>query len=205
MSSFLFFSVCLCYYISSVLKTDGHYIYPLDDAYIHLAMAKNFALYEVWGMTKYQFSSSSSSPLFTYILSVLIKIFGNSDQISLYFNTVFSVGILYLLSEYYAGIFKEVKRTVLAVLFTVFLIVLPLNILSGMEHILQVFLFVVNVFCFYHYKENRLALLGFISVCCSWGWFVLKVCFILPFLLFCLLWSEDGKRPYPFCWLVLYL
>lgn len=161
LSSFLFFSVCLCYYISSVLKTDGHYTYPLDDAYIHLAMAKNFALYEVWGMTKYRFSSSSSSPLFTYILSILIKIFGNSDQVSLYFNTVISVGILYLLSEYYAGIFKDVKRTVLTVLFTVFLIVLPLNLLSGMEHILQVFLFVLNIFCFYRYKENKLALLGF--------------------------------------------
>lgn len=161
LSFILFFSVCLMYYVNSVLKTDGHYIYLLDDAYIHLAMAKNFAWYEVWGMTKYQFSSTSSSPLFTYILSVLIKVFGNHDQIPLYFNILFSIGILYILSEYYAAVFKEVKKTVVAVLFTVFFIVLPLNILSGMEHILQVFLFVVNIFCFSHYKDNKFAALGF--------------------------------------------
>ncbi|MBP2618446.1 hypothetical protein [Chryseobacterium jejuense] len=161
LSFILFFSVCLLYYINSVLKTEGHYIYPLDDAYIHLAMAKNFALYEVWGMTKYQFSSTSSSPLFTYMLSVLIKIFGNNDQIPLYFNVIFSIGILYVLSEYYAEVFKEVKKTALAVLFTAFFIVLPLNILSGMEHVFQVFLFVVNIFCFSHYKDKKLAVFGF--------------------------------------------
>lgn len=157
----VFFSVCLLYYISSVLKTDGHYTYLLDDAYIHLAMAKNFAFYEVWGMTKYQFSSTSSSPLFTYLLSVLIKIFGNNDQIPLYFNMVFSIGILYGLSIYYAGVFKEVKNTVLAVLFTVFFIVLPLHLLSGMEHVFQIFLFVGNIFCLYRRYQNRLAIYGF--------------------------------------------
>lgn len=161
LSFIFFFSVCLLYYISSVLKTDGHYIYLLDDAYIHLAMAKNFAMYDVWGMTRYQFSSTSSSPLFTYILSVLIQTFGNNDQIPLYFNAIFSVGILYILSEYYGEIFKEVKKTVLAVLFTAFFIVLPLNLLSGMEHVFQVFLFAVNIFCFSRYKSGKLAVLGF--------------------------------------------
>lgn len=161
LSFIFFFSVCLLYYIISVLKTDGNYIYLMDDAYIHLAMAKNFALYDVWGMTRYQFSSTSSSPLFTYILSVLIQIFGNNDQIPLYFNIIFSVGILYILSEYYAEIFNDVKKTVLAVLFTTFFIVLPLNILSGMEHVFQVFLFAVNIFCFYRYNQSKSAIFGF--------------------------------------------
>ncbi len=161
LSFIFFFSVCLLYYINSILKTDGHYVYLLDDAYIHLAMAKNFAFYEVWGMTRYQFSSTSSSPLFTYILSVLIKVFGNNDQIPLYFNVFFSIGILYVLSEYYAEIFKEVKKTVLAILFTAFFIVLPLNILSGMEHVFQVFLFAVNIFCLSRIGHNKLILFGF--------------------------------------------
>ncbi|WP_347219946.1 hypothetical protein [Chryseobacterium sp.] len=126
-------------------------------------MAKNFALYEVWGMTKYQFSSTSSSPLFTYILSVLIRVFGNSDQIPLYFNGVFSIGILYILSKYYAEIFKNVQRTVVAVLFTVFFIVLPLSLLSGMEHVFQIFLFAVNIFCFFRWNCNKLAVFGFYS------------------------------------------
>ncbi|WP_153397610.1 hypothetical protein [Chryseobacterium vaccae] len=161
MSFAVFFTVSLLYYISSVLKTDGHYVYLLDDAYIHLAMAKNFALYEVWGMTRYQFSSTSSSPLFTYMLSVLIEIFGDNDQIPLYFNAAFSIGILYFLSIYYGDILKEVKRTVLAVLFTVFFIVLPLHFLSGMEHVFQIFLFVINIFCFYRRDQNKAAEYGF--------------------------------------------
>lgn len=160
-SFIVFFSVCLFYYISSSMKTEGHYTYLLDDAYIHLAIAKNFALYDVWGMTKYQFSSTSSSPLFTYILSLLITLLGNNDQIPLYFNIIFSAGILYFLSTYYAEVLKGVKETVMAVLFTIFFIVLQINLLSGMEHVFQVFLFVVNIFCFSHKDQNKAAVYGF--------------------------------------------
>ncbi|MBT2621977.1 hypothetical protein [Chryseobacterium sp. ISL-6] len=160
-SLIVFFGVCLFYYIQSVSKTDGHYIYPIDDAYIHLAMAKNFALHEVWGITRYQFSSTSSSPLFTFVLSCLIKVFGNNDQIPLYFNIFFSIGIVYFLSIYYAEFFKDVKKTVLAVIFTLFFVVLHIQMLSGMEHIFQVFLFVVNIFCFYYRDKKRYAVLVF--------------------------------------------
>lgn len=67
MSLATFFVVCLVYHMNSVSKTGNHYVYPLDDAYIHLAVAKNFAIHHVWGITEYQFSSTSSSPLFTFI------------------------------------------------------------------------------------------------------------------------------------------
>jgi hypothetical protein len=157
---FLFLTICFGYYLNTVSKTDGHYVYLIDDAYIHLAMAKNFALHNVWGVTKYEFSSTSSSPLFTWILSVLIKIFGNNDQIPLYFNAVFGVGIVYILNRYYSEIFKDIKNTVIAVLFTLFFAVLHLQLLSGMEHIFHVFLFVLNIFCLSHFK-NKYAVAGF--------------------------------------------
>lgn len=160
-SLIVFFGICLFYYVGSISKTDGHYVYPIDDAYIHLAMAKNFALHEVWGITRYQFSSTSSSPLFTFIISSLINVFGNNDQIPLYFNVLFGLGIIYVLSIYYAEVFKTVKKAVLAVVFTLLFAVLHLQVLSGMEHILQVFLFVVNIFCFYHWDKNRSAILWF--------------------------------------------
>ncbi|MCS3867932.1 hypothetical protein J3D55_000848 [Chryseobacterium ginsenosidimutans] len=157
---FLFLAVCFGYYLNLVSKTDGHYVYLIDDAYIHLAMAKNFALHDVWGVTRYEFSSTSSSPLFTYLLSVLIKIFGNNDQISLYFNLILGVGIAYVLNQYFLGIFKSVKNIVSAVLFTLFFSVLHLQLLSGMEHIFHVFLFVLNIFCLSNFK-NKTAVLGF--------------------------------------------
>ncbi|REC78116.1 hypothetical protein DRF60_10675 [Chryseobacterium elymi] len=163
MSFAVFFTVCLSYYINSVSKTGGHYVYLLDDAYIHLAVAKNFALHNVWGITEYKFSSASSSPLFTFIISVLIKVIGNNDQIPLYFNAVFSVGIIYFLTQYYEDIFNDVKKTFFSVTFTLFFAVLHLQLLAGMEHIFQVFLFVVNIFCFFRWNKNKWALVGFYS------------------------------------------
>lgn len=158
----VFFGVCLGYYLNVLSKTDSHYIYPIDDAYIHLAIAKNFALYDVWGVTKYQFSSTSSSPLFTYLSSLLIKIFGNSDQIPLYFNMVFGIGTVYFLNEYFSGIFEKTRSVVFAVLFTVFFSVLHLQLLSGMEHVFHVFLIVLNIFCFSR-SQNKWAVFGFYS------------------------------------------
>lgn len=159
-SFIIFFAVCFGYYFNVLQKTDSHYVYLIDDAYIHLAIAKNFALYDVWGITRYEFSSTSSSPLFTYLLSVLIKIFGNNDQLPLYFNIVFGAGIVYFLNKYFSETFKNVKNTVIAVSFTLFFSVLHLQLLSGMEHIFHVFLFVVNIFCLSNFK-NKSAVLGF--------------------------------------------
>ncbi len=156
----VFSAVCAIYYILSATKTDGHYIYPIDDAYIHLAMAKNFALHDVWGVTRYEFSSTSSSPLFTVLLSFLIKIFGNHDQIPLYVNLIFGTGTVYILNLYFNNVFGRVKPVILSVLFTLFLSVLHLQVLSGMEHILHVFLFALNIYCLTR-PENKWSVSGF--------------------------------------------
>jgi hypothetical protein len=44
--------------IVSLRLNQGHFVYGLDDAYIHMSIAKNFALHGVWGVTPYAFSSS---------------------------------------------------------------------------------------------------------------------------------------------------
>ncbi len=156
----IFLAVCAGYYFTVIAKTDGHYIYLLDDAYIHLAMAKNFALYEVWGVTRYAFSSTSSSPMFTYLLSVLIKIFGNNDLVSLYFNGFAGFGLVYILTRYFSQVFDKVGSIAAAVVFTLFFSVMHLQLLSGMEHVVHVFLFALNIFCLSNLK-SRTAVLGF--------------------------------------------
>lgn len=156
----IFLGVCISYFFLSASKTEGHFTYIIDDAYIHLAVAKNFALHNVWGITQYQFSSTSSSPLFTYLLSVLIRIFGNDDQLPLYFNAVFGVGTVFVLSKFFSGIFNDVKKVVIAILFTMFFAVLHLQVLAGMEHIFHAFLIALNILCLSNLK-NKTAVFGF--------------------------------------------
>lgn len=153
--------ICFGYYINTILKNDGHYVYFLDDAYIHLAIAKNFALHTVWGVTPYQFSSTSSAPLFTLFISYFIDCFGNDDQLPLYFNIILGIGIVFFLNKYYSEILGKVKYIVLSVLFTLFFAVLHLQVLSGMEHIFQVFLFIINIYCIKNLEGNRKATIGF--------------------------------------------
>jgi hypothetical protein len=44
--------------------TNGTFVYPLDDTYIGMAIARNLAMHGVLGITSREFSSSGSSPLF---------------------------------------------------------------------------------------------------------------------------------------------
>lgn len=136
-------------------KTENYYTYIIDDAYIHLAIAKNFALHDVWGMTPYKFSSSSSSPIFTFILSVFISVFGNNELYPLFFNILCGFLIIVFLNKYYARFFSRRKSIIFANLFTLFFAVLHLQILLGMEHVLQVFIIVVNIFYFYQWSQSE--------------------------------------------------
>ena len=46
--------------------------YPLDDTFIHLAIAKNLALGH-WGITQHAFSNASTSPIYVGLLAALGK------------------------------------------------------------------------------------------------------------------------------------
>lgn len=56
--------------------TGANFAYALDDAYIHMAMAKNLAHHGVMGATRFEFTSSSSSPLWTLLLTVAFVVSG---------------------------------------------------------------------------------------------------------------------------------
>ena len=50
--------------------TGGVLVYALDDAYIHLAMARNFAEHGSWGINPDGFANTTSSLLWTLLLSL---------------------------------------------------------------------------------------------------------------------------------------
>ncbi|WP_292008660.1 hypothetical protein [Chryseobacterium sp.] len=150
----IFSGICVIYIMTMLSGTDNFFTYILDDAYIHLAIAKNFALHGVWGMTQYAFSSSSSSPLFTAILSGLIYVFGNHYLIPLLFNSIVAVLVIYFLVKYYSSYFNKEWYIVFASLFTLLFAVLHFQIVTGMEHVFQVLIIVINIYCFQKWYQS---------------------------------------------------
>lgn len=132
--------------ILSLGKNGGHIVYALDDPYIHMAMAKNFAEHGVWGVTKYGFTSSSSSPLYTLLLSALYFIFGVNEITPLILNIFFAIILItvvyIILKRYKIESFYNLIVLVSIIIFTP----LPTLVFVGMEHIIQTLLVILFVY-----------------------------------------------------------
>lgn len=149
----LILGLLIFYNIHAVTDFAGRYIYPLDDAYIHLSMAKNFADFSVWGITQYEFSSTTSSPLFTFLLAVLIKVFGNWEYIPLVANSVAGLGLIWICHSYLKQ-FSKITYTVFLVSI-VLLMPLHLMIMTGMEHVFHTLAMVLALLAFKKYLEHE--------------------------------------------------
>lgn len=130
---FLVLGLLIFYNTQVVIDFAGKYIYPLDDAYIHLSMAKNFAEFGKWGITQYEFSSTTSSPLFTFLLAVLIKIFGNWQYIPLVANSIAGIALILVFHKY----LKQFSQSTYIVVLSSVVLLMPLHlmIMTGMEHV----------------------------------------------------------------------
>ncbi|MEQ9166804.1 MAG: hypothetical protein RLO12_11140, partial [Fulvivirga sp.] len=56
----IFSIVFLILFAFSIQRNNGEFVYPIDDTYIHMAIANNTADYGMWGIDKYSFSATSS-------------------------------------------------------------------------------------------------------------------------------------------------
>ncbi len=111
-----------------------------------MAIAKNFAQEGVWGITKYGFTSTSSSLLWTLLISFTYFIFGVNELVPFILNFIFAMGVLsivyYILCE-----FKISKLyTLIILLLVMFLTPLPALVFTGMEHILHIFLVILFIY-----------------------------------------------------------
>jgi hypothetical protein len=117
----------------------GHLVYVIDDPYITMAMAKNLALHGQWGITPFQFSSSSSSPLFTLLLAVAYRLTGVRPETALLLSWCFGLVSLWAASRLlrrYVELWVEGLTLLSIVLLT------PLFVTGtlGMEHSLHLLL-----------------------------------------------------------------
>src|SRR4051812_45844062 len=75
----IFFSIFLLLLIvgfqiyTSTKLNNNTWVYPLDDTYIHMSIGKNLAEFGQWGITRHEFTSSSSSILYTLLIALCFK------------------------------------------------------------------------------------------------------------------------------------
>lgn len=124
----------------SIRQTTGQFVYTLDDAYIHMAMAKNIAQHGVYGVTPYEFSSSSSSIVWTLLLAGGYWLFGIQEMLPLILNILLASFVL--VTAYYM-LYREITNNIILLLVLqalIFLTPLPAMIFCGMEHVLHILL-----------------------------------------------------------------
>lgn len=117
----------------------GIFVYPLDDAYIHMALARNLAFHHVWGITPYAFAGASSSPAWTLLLGAITDVAGVHLLTPLIVNTIAALALLLLVSSLLAHVLPlsgAAYRT-LALCMMVLIVPLPGLTLIAMEHVLH--------------------------------------------------------------------
>ncbi len=146
--NFIALFIIIVFYILHNINEVGFYTFPLDDTYIHLAVAKNLALYDTWGITKYEFSSTSSSPLFTLLLSILIRVFGVFDYYPLLVNSILIIPFFILIHKLFKG-YNLITYSI-GIVFIVVIPIIHIQVLSGMEHMFQI----VSTLCIIYFFNN---------------------------------------------------
>ena len=117
--------------------TNGHFCYPLDDTFIHLSVAKHLALDYSWGINTNEYSASSSSPMYTLLLALLMRMGFRTLSMPFWLNVLMAVWLLVLINRYLKQ--KGLRpATIFCILQAiVWLAPLPVLIFVGMEHILH--------------------------------------------------------------------
>jgi len=123
----------------SLHRTDGRLVYPLDDAYIHLAMARNVAEHGVWGVTRHEFSATSSSPLWTLLLSGCFLAGGPREIVPLALNLAALFALLAIAGRILRALAPFGGRAAVFSLLAAILLFTPLVPLAmtGQEHLLH--------------------------------------------------------------------
>ncbi|MBN1370892.1 MAG: hypothetical protein JW987_02950 [Anaerolineaceae bacterium] len=121
----------------SVRRNGGRFVYALDDPYIHMAIAKNFAVHGVWGVTAEGFTSSTSAPLWTLLLAIIYRLFGVSDLTPLIFNILAALALLTLAYCIFARFTQRSWLIFLLLVAALYATPLPAQTLAGMEHLLH--------------------------------------------------------------------
>lgn len=153
---FLYIGLTFTLWKLSQILTDGNTHYPLDDTYIHMAMARHFATSGRWSVDLTNFTSSSSSPFWTLILAGAYRLLGIQHWLP--FGLNLAIGSIALIVAY--QLLASRARTLELIVFGTCIIVftpLPVLTLLGMEHTLHALLTVAILWMGSSYIAQKMA------------------------------------------------
>ncbi len=125
--------------VASMLYTGGHLIYPLDDTYIHMALAKNLAQHGVWGVSGEGFASASSSLLWPLLLAPTFVVLGVQFWVPLLWSLLFGIGSVILADRILFQADLGPRSRFLALALFIYVTPIPILAILGMEHTAHLF------------------------------------------------------------------
>ncbi len=133
--------------ILSMKANDGHFVYSLDDPYIHMSLSENIARGH-YGINRDESTAPSSSVLWPFLL-VPFSATSVFYLIPLLLNSIFALLTVFLLYRFYgrAGMFLTVV--------SIYAFNLVGLVFTGMEHSLQLLLVTVIAIGVSNFSENR--------------------------------------------------
>jgi hypothetical protein len=129
------FLLLVAVFVTGSVKANGRFIYALDDAYIHLAMARSLAAAGVWGVTPDAFTASASSLVWPILLAAGYYLPGSFEFMPLAANVVSGLLLLWVMAwtlrHFDVGVWAS-TATLLVVI-----VVMPMASLAitGLEHL----------------------------------------------------------------------
>lgn len=141
LAALLFYALLMALAAILALRlTGGAWAYALDDAYIHLSLARSLATAGDWGLTPGHFDNIASSPLWVLLLAAGQGLLGDRAWLPLLLN-VLSAGLLLSAADGWLrrrGAGPGPRGATLGLL--VLLAPLPVITAVGMEHLLHAWL-----------------------------------------------------------------
>ncbi len=124
------------YFVHGALaRTGGHWEYPIDDAYGHLAVAKNLVRHGVWTYSAPNgFDSGISSLAWPLVLAASFLVTGVNAPATLVLNGLSALGLLWYAGTILRRAGAGTGLTLAALLAVVTFTPLPLLVIVGMEH-----------------------------------------------------------------------
>jgi len=134
-------------------------VYPLDDVYIHLSIAKNLLQTGTWGLYINENISASSSPLYTLLLTPFTYSNIFTQYAPILINIVTSICILFVFHLFLKNLHLSFGVRVLLGIVFILIVPLPSLTVMGMEHLLHSFFVILLIYFIQKDATNQLIII----------------------------------------------